>query len=368
MGNNNLPAWLRNAINAVRSLVLQIGAALGNVWNRARTGLTSRWRRGADTGGRGEAGPQAGSGAGNWWQKITAALVAVGQRLRTGRLAGVWARVGRWGQGLWTGLRRATQWAGRGVVELWQLIRPLFGRLARRGVSQTNLIIRKIGVKRQYRYTLDPSSGHQLLADFALAVAVVVGLGLWPKLQFWSAQNLPAALAPHNWAVSLIAGVLPLIVVYLRWQQARQSASGAAWDLLTLTCAAVGVFVVLFAGVRMFTAVTAIDASFVALGCALIAALLWLAGESTNAYAILIRRPYRPAAIASLAKSLFFILSGWLVWVYLLIVHLLANIQLDSADFLAGLFGAAAGIGLLIALGLYLISRFSLRLPNLAST
>ena len=118
----------------------------------------------------------------------------------------------------------------------------------------------------------------------------------------------------------------------------------------------------------MLAALTPLALRWATVVCAALATLAWLWGEAVNLYTILIRRPYTLSALLSLSKSLLFLLSGWLILVYLPLVVLWAGtIQLESATFLLVIFVAAALLGLVVASTRYIVDRFQVRLPRFAS-
>ncbi len=287
-------------------------------------------------------------------------------QIRSGTVA-LWQRI-------MDGVRLIWGLARKGFVELWQMLQPFLARVLRQGKTQTGLLIRKIGVKRQYRYNTDPNPLHQPLADIANALAIVIGLGAWPYQRAWFTQTFSgvlAVLAPHYWGLSALLCALPLIVVYLRWQSVRQQSNVVTWDILTLSTGLIGLFLALFAGMLMFAAFTASNVLLATMLCAIIAILAWLWGEGTNAYVILIRRPRPLLALLSLSKSLLFILSGWLILLYLFVVNFDLfgkSIQLESATFLFTLAYTAALIGAVLGLGGYALQRFNIRIPRFAST
>ena len=328
-------SWFRKVGNRIRTFFVQLGTVVRGWWQ----GLTARLRRLFRREDKSSSG--------------TTDAATTG-RSRLDRARGV--------------LRGAVGTVGTVSTRVWQRSAAFGSRVFRGTVTNAGLTIRKIGVKRAFQYNRDPSDLRQLLADWANALAIVAGVGLWPYLRYWSDQHLAPALAPHGWIVALLLAVLPLFVVYRRWQTIRQERHGADWDILTLATAVVGIFGILFALLLLLAALTPLALRWATVVCAALATLAWLWGEAVNLYTILIRRPYTLSALLSLSKSLLFLLSGWLILVYLPLVVLWAGtIQLESATFLLVIFVAAALLGLVVASTRYIVDRFQVRLPRFAA-
>lgn len=332
--------WFTNLASGIRSFFARIGAFLLSLWPHRRNSNEDATVH----------------NSGTETDATAVAPIAADIPRRRGWLARLWGRLRQI-------FSPVSHWAGK----IWRLFEPIPVRIFQQGAQQSGLLIRKIGVKQRYRYSLNANPLHQLLTDGANALAVVVGLGSWPYLQAWSAQVLPSLLAPHYWILSAIVCLLPLFVVYLRWQEARQRECASNWDILTIVTGWIGVFGVLFTGTLMIGAF--IDATFlvVPLIWVAIATVAWLLGESVNAYTILIRRPYTAATLLMLSKNLLFVLSGWLILVYLPVVQLIDWIQLESATFLLTILRVAALLALLLSLIHYILQRLNVTLPTFTS-
>lgn len=253
--------------------------------------------------------------------------------------------------------------------QIWQRLVAFMKRLFRGDTNQPGLTIRKIEIKPIFQYNRDGDELRQLLADIANALLIVVGIGMWPYLRFWAEPTISPALAPHGWLPALLLSMLPLIVVYRRWQYTRQVRSSVDWDVLTMATALIGIFGVIFSIVLLLTAWTSFALQWATVICAALATIAWLWAEAVNLYSILIRRPYTLGTLLSLSKSLLFLLSGWLILVYLPIVLLWAGtIQLESATFLLAIFATTASLGVIAAIARYVVVRFRVRLPNFATS
>jgi len=325
--------WFRTLGNRIRSFFAQLGAIVSGWWQGAWTRVTSPFRRAENS------------------ESVAPAPWRVRLQQIGAAIRGAFGSIGQW------------------INRVWQMVSSFLGRVLRGTITQPGLTIRKTGVNRSYEYNRDQSEMRQLLTDSANILAIVMGIGAWPYLRQWAIQNLSPLFAPHVWVVAMLVSILPLIIVYQRWQHTRQQRNGVDWDILTLATAFIGFFGVLVAGFRLLATFTPVPFQWASLVCAMIAVVAWLWGETVNLYTLLIRRPYSVSMLLSLSKSLLFLLSGWLILIYVPLVILFAGtIQLESATFLLIIFVAAALLGFLVAAVRYGLNRFRIRLPRFAST